>query len=194
MKLLLKKSALLVSVASMALGSQAFALSIDLSDLRYLGFIDPSTPASATQEAISINDLRGVLPAGEPVPVLADIDGTGAVTGADVGRTGVATTGTPAATATGATQGIAPSGTSINITGYSYLLAKYGTTAHVWYVAGLTGTQSIPLNEPSSLGGQGQSHYSVYNPGTSVPDGGATVALLGLGLAALAMVRRKIAA
>ena len=35
--------------------------------------------------------------------------------------------------------------------------------------------------------------WKVKTPGTSVPDGGSTLALLGLGLAAFALIRRKIA-
>jgi hypothetical protein len=186
MKSLLKKSALLVAVASMALASQAYALSISLTDTRYLGFFDPGTPANATTEAANITTLLS-LPTD---PVLDDVDAT--IGGNTYGRTPVSTVGLPAATGVGGLQGLAPSG-SVIVTGFQYVLAKYGTTAHVWYVGGLGGSVDLPLVEPGgAFGTQGQSHYSLYNPGTSVPDGGATVALLGLGLAALALARRKI--
>lgn len=39
---------------------------------------------------------------------------------------------------------------------------------------------------------QSTSHAGLNGSGTGVPDGGATVALLGLGLAALALIRRKM--
>jgi len=191
MKSLLKKSVFFASVASLALASQAYALSISLADGRYLGFVDPSVPANNTGEVQSINDLRTVLPAGEPVPVLDDVDGM--VGGANIGRTGVSVVGLPAAVEAGADGNNAPSG-SVDVTGFTYLLGKYGDTAHIWYVGGLNGVQSIPLNEPGgALGTQGQSHYSLFNPtpSTGVPDGGATVLLLGAALSALAIAGRR---
>jgi len=79
---------------------------------------------------------------------------------------------------------------------YSYLFAKYdgpNAGSEVWYVGGLTGTISIPA---FGLAGQhyGLSGWTLFGPGgtpTTTPDGGATAALLGLGLAGLAGLRAK---
>lgn len=77
--------------------------------------------------------------------------------------------------------------------GYLYLLAKYGvggdvpgadgTAFYVWYVGDMSGTFTIPSG--------GLSHFSLYNPGTSVPDGGMTAVLTGLGLLCLSIVARR---
>jgi hypothetical protein len=79
--------------------------------------------------------------------------------------------------------------------GYLYLLAKYGAGGdvpgigktdnafYVWYVGDLSGTLEIPDG--------GLSHFSLYNPGTSVPDGGMTAVLAGLGLLCLSLVARR---
>jgi hypothetical protein len=74
---------------------------------------------------------------------------------------------------------------------YDYALGKYGNSTFLFYLGGLT---NAVYELPSSItgGAGGLSHVSWFTPATTVPDGGATVALLGLGLAALALIRRKI--
>ena len=78
--------------------------------------------------------------------------------------------------------------------GSLYLFAKYdgpNAGSEVWYIGGLTGTITIPSK---GLDGQkyGLSGWSIWG-GTpvSTPDGGATAALLGLGLASLAGLRAR---
>ena len=99
--------------------------------------------------------------------------------------------------------GIAQGGvndTSVELgTGYTYLKAKYGDTMVVWYVAGLTGDHTIPLECGAGtafcdvIGSGGSlSHWIAYNPGTtSVPDGGTTLSLLGLGMLGLGYLRMR---
>ena len=79
--------------------------------------------------------------------------------------------------------------------GYVYLLAKYGNAtggpgqiSYVWVIEGL-GTEF-------SVDAQGLSHMSVFNRSTDhrMPDGGATVALFGGGLAVLGLLRRRLIA
>jgi hypothetical protein len=74
--------------------------------------------------------------------------------------------------------------------GFTYLLGKYdgpnGASA-VWNVQGLTGIVTIP---PTGFGQFGLSHWSLFGPGGTVPDGGITVMLLGAALGALGMARR----
>jgi hypothetical protein len=76
--------------------------------------------------------------------------------------------------------------------GFTYLLAKYDGPnggSEVWNIQGLAGTITIP----GSLGMFGISHYSLFGPGGGgVPDGGATVMLLGAALGALGVVRRYL--
>ena len=183
MKSFLKKSALLVTVASMALATQLNALTIAQS----FGAIADAQPSSPAAETAFINALLGISPVGENAPSFPALFDDG---GGNLDRFSTVVPGNPAATATGAFSSASPSA-SINVTGWTYLYAKFGNGAYVWYVGNLSGLQSLPL-EISPGTGSGQSHYALFNPGTSVPDGGATVALLGLGLAALALIRRKI--
>ena len=79
--------------------------------------------------------------------------------------------------------------------GFLYLLGKYdGPNGgdEVWYIGGLSGTITIPLKGlPQQDNHYGLSHFSLFNPGTSTPDGGTTAALLGLALTGLAGLRAK---
>jgi hypothetical protein len=92
--------------------------------------------------------------------------------------------------------GVNGSGTSIDLgdgTLYSYLFAKYdgpNAGSEVWYVGGLSGIITIPA---VGLAGQnyGLSGWTLFGPGVpGVPDGGATVMLLGAALGSLGMARR----
>lgn len=93
--------------------------------------------------------------------------------------------------------------TSFNIVpGNEYLVAKYdGPNAglEVWYIGNLSGTVNIPATAPGTDFGQtmdnpfGLSGTWVLNgPPPGVPDGGATLLLLGAGLSALGLIRRKL--
>jgi VPDSG-CTERM motif len=92
--------------------------------------------------------------------------------------------------------------TNINLgTGlYSYLFAKYdgkNAGSEVWYVGNLSGIISIPAQglaaDVNAGHGYGLSGWTLFGPGgvPHTPDGGATAALLGLGLAGLAGLRAK---
>ena len=77
---------------------------------------------------------------------------------------------------------------------YQYVLGKYGQDALVWYIGDLA--QNGTLTLPGTAFGNGLSHTTFFNPQArdrQVPDGGATAALLGLGIAGLAFARRKMA-
>jgi hypothetical protein len=70
---------------------------------------------------------------------------------------------------------------TISLAGYAgvdYITVKWGNDFEAYYVAGLTG--SVTLG--NDINHNGISSYS-YGNGRYVPDGGTTVALLGLGLA-----------
>jgi hypothetical protein len=88
-------------------------------------------------------------------------------------------------------------GTSINLgdgTLYSYLFAKYderNAGVEVWYVGNLSGSITIPATWTGQQ--YGLSGWTLFGPGGTppgVPDGGATVMLLGAALGSLGMARR----
>lgn len=97
-----------------------------------------------------------------------------------------------------------PSGATITYTGGAvladtrFLLVKDGNATPAWYLFNLTalgwnGTDT--LNLANFWPNQGAiSHVSLYGGGTSVPDSGTTVALLGASLLALGMLRRRFSA
>jgi hypothetical protein len=83
----------------------------------------------------------------------------------------------------------------VSVTGFVYLLAKFGKAkdaqiSHIWYVGNLSGNVSVPSGTSSTA--NNLSHVSRFNR-TSVPDGASTLALLGLGLVALAGARFRFA-
>jgi hypothetical protein len=81
-------------------------------------------------------------------------------------------------------------GTGHDVGGFEDLLAQYGVAGHPWLSVGLTGT--IPANttiSPNFASAQQlMSSAGVAAGAAAVPDGGATGALLGLGLLAIRLV------
>ena len=84
---------------------------------------------------------------------------------------------------------------SINATGYQYVLAKYGGGSKagyslVWFnIAGFSGDVAPQANYDDN----GLSHITLFNR-VSVPDGGMTLMLLGGALVGLGALRRKFSA
>jgi hypothetical protein len=182
----MKKTLLTAMACVMALGlnaSTASALAIGDADPNYLGFVDPGSPASADDEVHYIDFLLGV-----PLSttVVEDPPGPPPTTWSYT-RSDNPCPACPEPTTDFADSNNQPSD-SVDVTGWSYLLAKYGNESHIWYVGDLDGFVDVPLDGP----GGGQSHYSLYNPGESVPDGGATAGLLGLAMLGLGYLRRRI--
>jgi hypothetical protein len=78
-----------------------------------------------------------------------------------------------------------------------YLLVKDGNNDPIWYIFDITGwngTETIELE--NFWPNQGAiSHVSIYGTGTTnVPDAGSSVALLGLALTSVSLLRRKLQA
>lgn len=165
----------------------AQALTIGDADPRYLGEIDPATPSNPDNEVAYINQLISMAPNATHTGLNDNFfDRSDNQCGGPGG--GSTIDACPPAVLAGADTDNTPSG-SVDVTGWTWLYVKYGGDAHVWYVGDLSGIQAVPLN---NLGGQGQSHYALYNPGgVTVPDGGATLGLLGLGMLGLGYLRRR---
>jgi hypothetical protein len=174
----IKKLAAALAVAcSLAFASTSSAALLDLSSSLYLGSIDPGAPASPTEEEGYINTLIA-----QTAPSTTDIAGHTYV------RSANEPAGLIAADHTYKLNG--DSVTEFDLTGTtSYILAKYGNTSHVWFTLGLSETVEIL----ASIGkGGGLSHVSFFGgTPTNVPDSGATVALIALGLAGLGLVARR---
>jgi len=176
--------------------SSAQALTIGDADPRYLGEIDPAVPSDPANEVDYINKLISMLVSTSETTALVSPPQPDTFTRSDnqcAGAGGGSTIDAcPAAVLGGADTNNEPLG-SVDVTGWTWLYVKYGGDAHVWYVGDLTGVQAVPLNNgPGGTGGQGQSHYALYNPSTvQVPDGGATLGLLGLGMLGLGYLRRR---
>ncbi len=83
----------------------------------------------------------------------------------------------------------------LNVGPTAWLLVKDGNQSPAWYLFNLTtlgwnGTDDLKLT--GFWPAQGAiSHVTLY--GTAVPDGGTTMALLGLGIGAVGYLRRKLA-
>ncbi len=177
------KFLLIVLVATACLGFPHLASALTIGNARELGFVDPGIPASDQDRTDYVNAMIGLPLGGSTV----------------ITRSGQTNTITRSMNNFGA---LAPAvwalngtGTSINLgtIGYTYLLAKYDGPnygSEVWYVGGLTGTVKIP----ATGGGYGLSGWTLFTPGSgqSVPDAGATVALLGIALGGLGAIRRFV--
>jgi hypothetical protein len=150
----------------------------------YLGYIDPNLPSDPADEANYINYLTGL--AAGTVRVLGDYGQWYDRQGTDWGDTSGA-----ADALVGPTFG---SGTiTFSGGGSQYILAKYGNNpALVWYNPdGFWGDFSVQAKFTEFNNGGGMSHVDLFN---YVPDGGATLMLLGGALIGLGALRRKFGA
>jgi hypothetical protein len=87
--------------------------------------------------------------------------------------------------------GLTVSQITLTGSGAYYLVAKYDGPnggAEVWDISGLSGGDIINL--PSKAWRHGMTGYALF--GASIPDGGATVLLLGAALSGLGVLRRKL--
>ena len=180
----MRKLAYMVAIA-LAFGilaglpSAANALVLSFNDIRDLGYVTPGEPADIPSERGYVNNLIG----------LAQGSGAATIDGFAYFRKNISCGTCPAATG-GAKNDTGSNVVNLGTGGFTYLLGKYdgpnGASA-VWNVQGLTGIVTIP---PTGFGQFGLSHWSLFGPGGTVPDGGITVMLLGAALGALGMARR----
>lgn len=195
---------IIVAVSSLS----AHAVSIGYSDspLLLLGTIDQPASSSPDHEAEMINYL-----------LTQTFDGTGAVDGHN--NSGLLTVDnlntkkkdkksevytlesgasvpSPAALATdvGSWKDDEGNNTFVLLSSYDWLIAKYGNSSEAYYVGGLpTGSLiELPAKTTRLTTGNGLSHISLYNL-RQVPDGSATLILLGLSGLGLGILRKTVA-
>jgi hypothetical protein len=156
------------------------ASALTIGDSQELGFVDRGLPAGDAARTLFVNTMIGLALNGSTHVIIGPHDNLITRSNNDFG---------PLPTAVFALNG---STTTIDLgTGlYSYLYAKYDGPnygAEVWYVGNLSGSITIP----ATGGGYGLSGWTLFGPGgVQVPDGGATVMLLGAALGALGIARR----
>jgi hypothetical protein len=169
----------LVALIGLGVGT-AFADTLTLSSSTFVGYVHTGAPSSESDEVVYINNLISVAANGSTT-----IDGHTYFRSSNTDSYPTAVLAGNSGNCTGC------SNTSIDVTGFEYLLAKYGTDSYVWYVAGLT---SVDI--PSSLGqGLGLSHWTLFDPGTPPPPvpEPTSMALLGTGLFGMAgAIRRRL--
>jgi hypothetical protein len=167
------------------------AAPLSTTDSTFVGTVEPGTPANDTLETEAINYLLGMTPGDTDTDVSLPPDPP------DYTYTLVRSDNDCATELGGCTE-VAPPGSTtnyqdpaadvtVNTGNATYLLAKYGQVSYIWYVGDV---DSVEVD--NGLGkGLGLSHVSLYGS-TSVPDGGTTAGLLGLGMMALGYLRRRI--
>src|SRR4051794_40911097 len=164
----------------LAFSLSANATPLTIGDAHELGFVNPARPTTVHTATVFVNAMIGLSVGGSTHVIINGHDNL-------VTRSNNAFH--PLPTAVFALTG---HGTTVDLgTGlYSYLFAKYGDFgAEVWYVRNLNGIVTIP----AMAGGSSLTLWKLFSPGgTSVPDGGTTVMLLGTALGALGMVRRHL--
>lgn len=156
-----------------------------------LGAINPDNPADPSDEVDAINAILGL-----------SLGGTGSFGGNTIYRSQNNFGSLPTPTLTG-TSGTGTK-TSFVDDGYDYLAVKYdgpNGASEVYYLGDvLPGTMIyIPANafgvNNTQYGLSGWNFFNAItttNPPPSVPDGGSTVALLGVALAGAEALRRKM--
>lgn len=181
-----------LALALTATTAQALTLSaVDTTDPYLLGSVDPGTGSPAT-EASLINTLLTY--AVDPLP---DSGYSVNADGRSYNRSANACAACPVATSVGGVGDDVPpiQSTNIDVTNWTYLIGKYGDTLFVWYVADINGFVDLPATAGSGGSGIGSggglSHWFLFNPTPTVPDGGATLGLLGLAMLGLGYLRRR---
>ena len=170
------------------------AIPIGLSSPKYVGSIINGAPASAANEVQYINILIDMA-----VNTTLDPNVAPNTTGEAFARS--SNVGLPPDALVAGTIRFDPpaSSNSYNLTGWDYMLVKTGGASYVFYVASLSGSFELDNSFPSGI-----SHISLYDTGVSstpfgndpppagVPDGGSTLACMGVALIGLGSARRLI--
>jgi len=165
----------------------ANATTLVIGDDHYVGSIRDGIPSSVADEARYITNLISLAAGTGDTEIENPAPHAG--TYETYNREGSSVAGPlPAAHVTDAVKVDTSNWDDIDVTGFTYILAKYdagNAGSIVFMVSGLT-TVDLPM----TYNGYGLSHYTLFNL-TTVPDGGATLALLGCALVGLGALRRK---
>jgi hypothetical protein len=175
--------------------SVAGASALGLNDPGVMGTVDDGIPADISDQVVYVNTLLGMAaPSG---PTLIGTETYQRSSNADPGSGSV--------TAVGASKDESGAGAG---SGFEYVIAKYdGPNAGsvVFYFGGAA--FNLPLNSADiwvngQNEGYGLSHWTGFNPGPGtgpgpgpgpgVPDAGSTLALIGLAVTGLGLLRRKL--
>lgn len=182
-----KAGALLVA-ALLASNSQALTI-VTFDSATTIGLVTPGTATSTEDNAAYINSL-------------VDRSNGGATSGFDFGGQvytllHAQAAGLGYADAAGVIdQGAIGGDGVVDVSGFEFLIVKYDGAqgeSYVFNVTGITGDFQVPEED---LSGFGYNKYILFNGAstpTGVPDGGATVAMIGVGLLGLGAIRRKLA-
>ncbi len=193
MKKTLLTLALGLTLVLTAATAQATPITLTIGGAYYIGKVDPSQPANEASQAGYINYLLDM--------------GTGTTSASKMYTRSALACGDTIecvdVTATGADRinhdpdkNIIADLTNLDLSSWTYLLAKHGTASYVWYVAGQKDVTLLEKHSPVEK--RGLSHFTLFNPITltpdtqTVPDGGATLGLLGLGMVGLGYLRRRM--
>jgi hypothetical protein len=149
-----------------------------------LGIVYPAQPTGAAADVSYINGIIGL-----------SLGGESTVSGNLVWRSDNAFSSLPKATTIGDA-----SGTSAALldTGFTYLAANYGSGINggleIWDIASILGGSTIDLSLTAD--GLNLSGWVLFNPSSnsnqSVPDGGPTALLLGIGLLGVCLTCRYL--
>ncbi len=191
-------------VGLLAVPSAVTALPLEKGDAYYLGYIQDARDLSTSAEVGILNGFSTV-PANQSGAVIVNLLEGLITIGADVNREGSDYMG-PFLTALEdeARQTSENLNEEMEIgTGYGYVLAQFvkqeGRQSSARTLAWLVPATVESISLPDSLSGErgwSLSHatfYRVDRGGSNVPDGGATLVLLGSVMAAFAALRRKLA-
>ncbi len=179
-KLTLKYMAVIALVCAAFVGLAPKVSALTIGDTNELGFVNFGIPSGDADRVTYVNHLIGMT-----------LGGHNFGDGQEYFRSNNSFSPLPAAVFNhnGA-------GTSVNLGagGFLYLFAKYDGPnfgSEVWYVGGMTGTITIPAFGSGEQ--YGLSGWTLFTPGgNTVPEGGSTIAFLGLVLTAAELLRRGI--
>jgi len=159
---------------------------LSFNDSHVVGTVTPGAPANPANVAGYINFMIGLAPGTSGT--FHNLPHTQTIT-----RSNNLFGSLPNALVLGAVPGGNVTNIDLGIGGvFTYLFAKYdgqNDRSVVWNVADITGSVTIPAFGPL---GHGLSGWILFSPGGQVPDGGATVTLLGAALGVLGVVRRYL--
>lgn len=196
-----KNILLIVAMIMLALSSVAHAINVGADQL--LGTIVPGVPGNPDNEQIMVN---GLLEGWGSVLGYNDGALSGTVMGDNPNDPNDATytlrysTFTAVPSAGSAPLAMSPDqvfvtgDTAVNLGNntYDWIVAKWGSDTAVYYIGGLPVQFTLTLDGTGwSSEGHGLSGYSLFNR-RSIPDGGTTVLLLGVGLLGLAFFLKRL--